>query len=268
MFHLKNFSNFCLLSESIILEKMPRAAYKNETVLSLPYTGLIKENRQDFLKKLVRISKDLQVNPIWLLHTINHESGFDPKKQDKLSKSVGILSFHPQVIENFIDGETGKGYKTNDVLQMSNVEQLDLVKSFYKTWFEKMKLKLPIVAGDFASLTLYPETIKKDWDWEFPSYVALKNPQIFEKFAPTSRTKKDYYTYVEEILNSKKEYDINDGRYLGNFSGAFCEPSMYDVKKPLEFYKDLVMSIEDPSLGQKSEDEVTQKEKNKQNDNI
>jgi len=268
MFHLKNFSKFCLLSESIVLEKMPKAAYKNETVLSLPYTNSIKENRQDFLKKLVRISKDLQINPIWLLHTIYHESGFDTKKQDKLSKSVGILSFSPQVIENLIDAETGKGYKPNDVLEMSNVEQLDLVKSFYKTWFDKMKLKQPVVAGDFASLTFYPETIKKDWDWEFPSYVALKNPQIFEKFAPTSRTKKEYYNYIEEILNSKQEYEIGDSRYLGNFSGAFSEPSIHGLKKPLEFYKDFIMSIEDPSLAQKSEEEVSQTEKSKQNDNI
>jgi hypothetical protein len=39
------------------------------------------------------------------------------------------------------------------------------------------------------------------------------------------------------------------------------------MKKPLEFYKDLLMTIEDPSLNQKLEDEAFKEtEKNKQID--
>jgi hypothetical protein len=100
-----------------------------ETVVSLPYLDHIKENRQEFLKKLVTISKDLGINPIWLLHTIFHESGFDSKKADRSTGSVGILSFYPEVLKNMINPETGKNYTPQDVLQLSNLDQLDLVLS-------------------------------------------------------------------------------------------------------------------------------------------
>ncbi len=267
MIHLKDFNSFFVLTESISVEKIIPDSYEKETVVSLPYINLIEDNRQPFLKKLVRVSKDLGIEPIWLLHVIFNESKFDTKKKDNLTKGVGLLSFLPQVISNFVNLETGKNYTSNDVLQMSNTEQLDLIKAFYKSWFEKMKLNRPIIPGDFASLTFYPGVIKKDWDWEFPSYVIGKNPDLFKSFATEGKTKKDYYNYIEKILNSKNEYKDANSNLLGNFSGAIADPSTYEMKKPLEFYKDLLMTIEDPSLNQKLEDEAFKEtEKNKQTD--
>lgn len=253
--------------ESVSVEKVLPASYENETVLSLPYSNLISENRQAFLKKLIRVSKDLGIEPIWLLHVIFNESKFDTKKSDKLTKGVGLISFLPQVISNFVNLETGKNYNTNDVLQMTNTEQLDLIRAFYKSWFDKMKVKRPIVPGDFAALTFYPEVIKKDWDWEFPKYIIEKNPDLFKSFATEGKTKKDYYNYIDKILNSKKEYTDSNNNLLGNFTGAILDPSTYGMKKPLETYKELLMTIEDPALNQKMEDDLAKEtEKNKQTD--
>ncbi len=130
MIHLKNFKGFIQILESIRVEKLSPESYEKETVSITPYSGLIKENREAFLKKLIRISKDLKINPLWLLHTIFYESKFDPKKSDRITGSVGLLSFRPEVLKNFIDTETGNNYSAKDLIQLENTDQLDLIFFF------------------------------------------------------------------------------------------------------------------------------------------
>jgi len=263
--HLKDFKNFSLF-ESIRIEKMDPSTYEKETVTSLPYVNQIEENRQEFLKKLCKISEDLEIKPEWLLHTIFHESRFDPKYKDQMSHAVGLISFLPSILKIFINDETGKTITPNDVLQMSNVDQLDLVSAFYKMWFEKMKLKSPIIAGDFAALTFYPEVIKKGWSWEFPDYVVDLNIEMFKKFpSGVGRTKKDYYDYIDQVLNNDTEQDETNDYILGNFGGAFAEPGSYSNKKPLEYYKDLLFAIQDPAQNQELQaQDIENTEKSKQ----
>jgi len=248
--HLKDFKSFSLF-ESIRVEKIDPSSYKRETVTELPYTNLIEENRNTFLKKLIKISEDLGIKPQWLLHTIFHESRFDPKYKDGMSGGCGLLSFLPSVLKNFINSETGKTYTANDILQMSNVDQLDLISAFYKSWITEMNLKKPLSPGDFASITFYPETIRKDWKWEFPRYVVDKNIETFKKFPSNGgKSKKDYYEYIDQIFSSDEEQEDTNNYILGNFSGAFADPESYRSKKPLEYYRAILDSIEDPNLNQ------------------
>jgi hypothetical protein len=232
----------------------------------LPYVNKIEENRQLFLKKLCKIAEELDIKPEWLLHTIFHESRFDSKYKDQMSRAVGLISFLPSILKIFINDETGKTITPNDVIEMSNIDQLDLVAAFYKMWFEKMKLKSPIIAGDFASLTFYPAVIQKDWSWEFPDYVVDLNIEMFKKFpSGIGRTKKDYYDYIDLVLNNNTEQDEDNDYILGNFGGAFAEPGSYSNKKPLEFYKDLLFSIQDPAQNQDLQaQDVENTEKSKQ----
>jgi hypothetical protein len=263
--HLKDFKNFSLF-ETIRIEKMNPSTYEKETVTTLPYVDKIEENRQLFLKKLCKISEELDIKPEWLLHTIFHESRFDPKYRDQMSRAVGLISFLPSILKIFINDETGKTITPNDVLQMSNIDQLDLVSAFYKMWFEKMKLKSPIIAGDFAAITFYPAVIKKDWSWEFPDYVVDLNIEMFNKFpSGVGRTKKDYYDYIDLVLNNNTEQDDDNDYILGNFGGAFAEPGVYSNKKPLEFYKDLLFAIQDPAQNQELQaQDIENTEKSKQ----
>jgi len=245
---------------------MNPSTYEKETVTTLPYVNKIEENRQLFLKKLCKISEELDIKPEWLLHTIFHESRFDPKYRDQMSRAVGLISFLPSILKIFINDETGKTITPNDVLQMSNIDQLDLVSAFYKMWFEKMKLKSPIIAGDFAAITFYPAVIKKDWSWEFPDYVVDLNIEMFNKFpSGVGRTKKDYYDYIDLVLNNNTEQDDDNDYILGNFGGAFAEPGVYSNKKPLEFYKDLLFAIQDPLQNQELQaQDIENTEKSKQ----
>jgi len=263
--HLKDFKNFSLF-ETVRIEKMNPSTYEKETVTTLPYVDKIEENRQLFLKKLCKISEELDIKPEWLLHTIFHESRFDPKYRDQMSRAVGLISFLPSILKIFINDETGKIITPNDVLQMSNIDQLDLVSAFYKMWFERMKLKSPIIAGDFAAITFYPAVIKKDWSWEFPDYVVDLNIEMFNKFpSGVGRTKKDYYDYIDLVLNNNTEQDDDNDYILGNFGGAFAEPGVYSNKKPLEFYKDLLFAIQDPAQNQELQaQDIENTEKSKQ----
>ena len=263
--HLKDFKNFSLF-ETIRIEKMNPSTYEKETVTTLPYVNKIEENRQLFLKKLCKISEELDIKPEWLLHTIFHESRFDPKYRDQMSRAVGLISFLPSILKIFINDETGKTITPNDVLQMSNIDQLDLVSAFYKMWFEKMKLKSPIIAGDFAAITFYPAVIKKEWSWEFPDYVVDLNIEMFNKFpSGVGRTKKDYYDYIDQVLNNNTEQDDDNDYILGNFGSAFAEPGVYSNKKPLEFYKDLLFAIQDPAQNQELQaQDIENTEKSKQ----
>jgi hypothetical protein len=262
--HLKDFKNFSLF-ENIKVEKMDPSSYKMETVTKLPYTNFIKENRNSFLKKIIKISEEIGIKPQWLLHNIFHESRFDPKYQDNVSGAVGLLSFMPSVLKSFINPDTGKYYSPNDVLQMSNLDQLDLVRSFYKSWISEMNLKGEISPGDFASLTFYPEAIRKDWKWEFPAYVVDKNIETFKKFPSGGKSKKNYYEYIDQIFNSDIEQDESDNYILGNFTGAFADPESYRSKKPLEYYRGTLDSIENPYMNQEIQmQDLENTEKNKQ----
>lgn len=247
MIHLKDFSSFSI-NESISVVKMSPTSYENETVKKLPYTNYIESNRNAFLKKLVRVAKDLKIDPRWLMHTIFHESRFDPKKTENLSGAVGLLKFFPNVLRNFVDTETGKTIKPNDVLEMTNVEQLDLVYYFYKTWFDRLRLKDPISAGDFAAITFYPDLINKKMDFELPNFLVNKNYDMLKDLADLGKINKEkYYEYVEGILNSDKEQEDTNDDFFGNFSGAFADIYNYFSKDPLEYYEELLHSIEDPS---------------------
>jgi len=245
--HLKDFKSFSLF-ENVKVEKMDPASYKSETVTELPYSGLIEENRNKFLKKIIKISEELKIKPQWLLHTIFHECRFDPKYKDSMSGAVGLLAFMPSVLKYFVNPETGKNYTANDVVEMSNVDQLDLVRAFYKMWISGMNIKGELSPGDFAAITFYPEVIRKDWKWEFPMYVVDKNVETFKKFpSDGGKTKKDYYEYIDQIFNSDEEQDDENNYILGNFTGAFADPESYRSKKPLEYYRGTIEAIEDPS---------------------
>jgi hypothetical protein len=264
MKHLKNFDSFRLF-ETIKIDRIEPSSFETQTVTSMPYTSLIRENRYSFLKKLIVISKNLGVNPLWLMHIIFHESEFDSKKYDKKTASVGLLSFSPEVVKTFIDPQTGKNLTKNDVLNMSNLDQLDLVNSFYKASFQKYGIKSPISSGDFAALTFYPFVIGKKDSWEFPEIVVQTNKPMFDEFPSVpGKTKKDYYEYTEALLKNEGEFDGSKNYLFGSFSGAFIDPSITLEIKPSEYYKELLNKIDDPAyMASLAVEEEKENEENK-----
>lgn len=263
--HLKEFGSFHLL-ESIRIDRIEQGSFESQTVTSIPYMNLIKDNRYSFLKKLIVVARNLEINPFWLMHVIFHESQFDSKKYDRKTASSGLLSFSPGVVKTFIDPQTGKNLTKNDVLNMSNLDQLDLINSFYKASFQKYDIKSPVSAGDFAALTFYPFVVGKKDSWKFPEIVVQTNKPMFDEFLSVpGKTKKDYYDYIESIFKKENPLDGSKSYVLGNFSGAFIDPSITIEIKPVEYYTELLNKIEDPtymaSLAAQEEEESENEKK-------
>ena len=247
MKHLKGFRSFSIL-ETIRIDRIEPGSFETQTVTSMPYVNYIKENRYSFLKKLIVVCKNLGINPMWLMHTIFHESGFDPKKYDRKTGAVGLLSFSPEVVKTFLDPQTGKNLTKDDILNMSNLDQLDLINSFYQASFRKYGIKSPIEPGDFASLTFYPFVVGKKESWEFPDVVVQTNKPMFDEFPSVpGKTKKNYYEYIDSLFNNKEEFDGAKSYLFGSFSGAFIDPSITLELKPEEYYRELLNKIDDPS---------------------
>ena len=265
MNHLKSFNSY-FINESVDIEKMEFEAYDNITVTKMPYASYIEDNRTPFLKKITAIAKDLGINPIWLMHTINFYSEFDPRKTDNIAGTVGLITFGPDVAKLLINQDTGKTLITNDIYNMDNIAQLDLVKTYYQMWFNKLKIKSP-KAGDFAAVTFYPAVINKKEDWVFPDYVINRNIDLFNEIGTDlERTKKNYYDYMERILNSEKEFKDKEGIELGYMTGAIMNPYDYDIKDADDFYADLTYAMEDPisrnSEGEEKEDDKRDEDPN------
>jgi hypothetical protein len=67
-------------------------------------------------------------------------------------------------------------------------------------------------------------------------------------FPSGGKSKKNYYEHIEQIFTSDEEQDDNNNYILGNFTGAFADPESYRTKKPLEYYRGILDTIENPYL--------------------
>lgn len=264
MIHIKTFKIFTETNESVRVEKMDFVSYDDITVTELPYINHIKDNRNPFLKKITALSRNLGINPLWLMHTIYKESGFDTKIMNNVSGTCGLLSFSPGFLKILINEETGKSLTPNDVINMDSLEQLDIIETYYRTWIDKLKIKSPVSVGDFASMTFYPGVVNKKNDWEFPEYVTEKNKELFDELDQYSKkSKQEYHKYISETLNNDSEYKERDQIKIGNITGAIMNPYDYENKDQEDFYKDLVDSLNDSLWREALERE---KEKDKETD--
>lgn len=74
-----------------------------------------------FKRKLVRISRELGLDPNYIAAVISFESLFNPKAVNKCSKAVGLIQWLPQYAPIPVE----------QILAMSAEDQLDLVKQHY-----------------------------------------------------------------------------------------------------------------------------------------
>lgn len=95
-------------------------------------TNYIQENRQDFIKKMKEISYDLGIPANWLMAVMFKESGLNHRAVNKYSGATGLIQFMPDTARRL-------GTSTDELKQMSNVDQLDYVKKYY--WPLRYKVK-------------------------------------------------------------------------------------------------------------------------------
>ena len=148
------------------------------------YTELIKENRTEFIAKLLQISEALGINPNWLMWVMWKESKIDSKAVNKQPgddddpytraryRATGLIQFMPQTAEGLAT--------TNQALyMMSNIQQLNYVYKYFLPYKNKIKS-----VEDLYLVTFFPLAIGKADDWVFEtskisrSKIAQQNPGI------------------------------------------------------------------------------------------
>jgi len=265
MNHLKYYNEYKSISESIKIEKVDYQEYENETVTSLPYKDLVPENRIPFYKKIIYISEDLGISPLWLLHTIFANSRMDHKMTNDISGQIGLLGFNPEILTTFIESDTGKPVTYKYVLQMDNLDQLDVVHAFYKSWKDKLNLN-NLKAGDFAAITFYPPMINKKDSYKLPEYLTAPNKNFFSKFNNLEDLDKaSYYKKMEIDLNFDGEYETTNKYILGDYTGALFNPYSYNKDSFEDTYIETIGKMNEPTQIEDSinpqDKENTEKEK-------
>lgn len=83
--------------------------------------------QEEFKSKLITIcEKNLWgINPNWLMLHMFHESGFNPKAKHSTSWALWLIQILPYYVEKY-------GTTVEQLENMSAVEQLDIIKEFYK----------------------------------------------------------------------------------------------------------------------------------------
>lgn len=213
MRYLHTFNKFNLLNEAISIDPIEPADYFNQVVIPLPFSEEIKTDKEDFLKKLAFVSKELGIKPEWLIVLIKHCSDFDPSSVDKNGGTMGIINWTLRAVQNFINPINGDMLNSADLKAMTAVEQLDLVSIYFKIWFKVLGIKEITHPGEFFALTFYPNLINLPEDWIFPRVLIKANPGLFERFPDVgANTKSAYYSYCENLINEieTSDYKIPD----------------------------------------------------------
>ncbi len=108
----------------------------------------VKDNRQAFWEKVIKISKNLNINPNWLMWIMNKESGLNHKARNKNTKATWLIQFMPRTAENL-------GTTIDQLKNMSNIEQLDYVEKFYLPKKDKINSYINLYLSTFYPVAVW-----------------------------------------------------------------------------------------------------------------
>lgn len=99
----------------------------------LPFEEKVKQNREAFLDRVRTISKQLGIRPEWLMLAMNIETAgtFRADSQNPMSHATGLIQFMPHTAISL-------GTTCDNLKSMTNVQQLDYVLKYMKTYSGKM----------------------------------------------------------------------------------------------------------------------------------
>lgn len=143
--------NKLIASKGIKIEKSTSADVKAVSSASNIDTSTIQD--PDFNKKLDKVADALGVKSKDLIAIMKQESGVNPKAVNKLSGATGLIQFMPATAARL-------GTSTDELKNMSAVEQLDYV---YK-YFKMVGVKPGMGLGDLYMAVFMPKYVGADDD--------------------------------------------------------------------------------------------------------
>lgn len=151
----------------------------------LPFLNKVKDNTSIFAEKVISISKDLNIDPRWLMIVMYNESGLNPKAKNPLSTATGLIQFMESTAKVL-------GTTTANIYNMTNLQQLDLVKKYISSYAPLIKS-----VGDAYLAVFYPLALKKSLNYIFPENVVKVN-RIFDLNKDGILTKQEFLNYVNQ----------------------------------------------------------------------
>jgi hypothetical protein len=121
------------------------------------YEEKVTENKAAFLAKVEEICRLLDIEPDWLMATMNSESGLNSRAVNANGGATGLIQFMPA---------TAKALNTTTTAlkAMSNVQQLDYVYAYLRGYRYKIKS-----FADLYFAIFFPMALGKPDDWVIQS---------------------------------------------------------------------------------------------------
>jgi len=166
------------------------------------FENKITDNKTAFLEKVKLISKRLDINPEWLMAAMFIESNFKNSAVNEIG-AIGLIQFLPSTY-------TGMGYSKNEMITMSNVEQLNVVYKFLKPFSGKIKSYT-----DLHTVIFFPKAteFKDNQPFEYGSLtaekVALANKQI-DLNSDKQITKKEFAEFLQQRFETNSDLTKNE----------------------------------------------------------
>lgn len=159
----------------------------------------VTENKDTFIQKVIYISGLLQIVPAWLMIVMYFESGLNPRAQNSKTKATGLIQFMPPTA-------TALGTSVDDLMQMSNVQQLNYVYQYLRPYAGKIKS-----LTDLYLCIFYPYAVTQPDNYILGSQLT---PEIVKKIAdqnPVFDQDKNGLIYKSDVT----EYINNYARKIG-----------------------------------------------------
>lgn len=127
-----------------------------------------------YAEDIVRVAKNLDIDPAWLANVINFESvGGKPDAYNATSGASGLIQFMPG------KGRSADrlGYTTEQIRAMSGKEQMPLVEAYFRMVLRDNRRERLASQEDVYMAVFYPVAIGLP-DYRFPPLVVEQNRGI------------------------------------------------------------------------------------------
>lgn len=138
--------------------------------MALIFESYVKSNRERFISRVKEISRDLDIDPNWLMSVMWFESRINHTAVNPVSNAYGLIQFMPSTLQSM-------GLNEFYIRQVSNVKQLDYVRQYLMPYKGRMNSFVDVYFAVF-----FPLAMDKDDDFVLQTsrlsagLIARQNP--------------------------------------------------------------------------------------------
>lgn len=154
----------------------------------------------EFLAKAKKIAQEIDCDYKDLIAVMNSESGLNTKAVNPSSKATGLIQFMPQYSKQVV------GKTTQELYNMSPLEQLDYVEKYLKVCKKTYKVSGRLSAGQLYTLVFTPAYVKRE-------VLATKGEEFYSSNKGLD-VNKDGKITMTDLSNKVRESLVDDNSFL------------------------------------------------------